>query len=311
MRADLAGEIVPVEQEVPKVGGLNIVTFALTGDFSELYTLFGDYAAYCTLAEKYRFDRNKLDHPGCKTLEEGDLVPVLSFVKEICMFLDESCFIQKSREKLLSEVTALQKRKIEIPIAIHNFADMPYGESRIVCREKEVEKLKQFIYGQPGDLRKKHSCCIFGYGGVGKTALALEVVKALVQDIQDGHTLNEYCPEYVLFFSAKKRKLDTVPTTGKIIEKSIKEHFEAAEELFGLIFAALNIESLQNYHKEGIIIIDNLEALPEEERNKIRYFVEAQTPPEMQFLITSHNSEAYEQSERLAGFERESGIEFV
>lgn len=311
MKADSATAIVPVEQEVPNVGGLNILTFALTGEFSGLYTLFGGYTSYCTLAEKYRFDRNKLEHPGCKTLEESDLVPVLSFVKDICLFLDEKYFIQKSRETLLSEVTALQKRKIEIPIAKHNFTDMPYGESRIVCREKEVEKLKRFIYGESGDLRKRHSCCIFGYGGVGKTALALEAVKSLVQDIQDERTVNEYLPEYVFFFSAKKRKLDTIPATGKIVEKPMKQHFETADELFGLIFSSLEIQSLHNYHKEGIIIIDNLETLPEEEREKIKHFVEAQTPPEMQFLITSRHSEAYEQNERLAGFEKESGIEFV
>lgn len=309
--AGSAAAIVPIEQEVPKVGGLNIVTFALTGEFSDLYALFGGYTSYCALAEKYRFDRNKLDHPGCKTLEESDLVPVLSFVKEICTFLDERCFIQKSRDELLSEVTALQKRKIEIPIAKHNFTDMPYGESRIVCREKEVEKLKRFIYGEPGDLRKRHSCCIFGYGGVGKTALALEAVKELVQDIQDGHTVNEYSPEYVFFFSAKKRRLDIFPATGKIIEKSMAQHFETAEELFGLIFESLGVQSLRNYHREGLILIDNLEALLEEERDKIKHFIEAQTPAEMQFLITSRNSEAYEQSERLAGFEKESGIEFV
>ena len=55
---------------------------------------------------------------------------------------------------------------------------MPYTESRIVCRENEIERLKKFICGNPGDLRKQHSCCVYGYGGVGKTALVLEVVKA-------------------------------------------------------------------------------------------------------------------------------------
>ena len=49
---------------------------------------------------------------------------------------------------------------------------MPYGESRIVCREHEIQKIKNFVYGNPDDLRKQHSFCIYGYGGVGKTARA-------------------------------------------------------------------------------------------------------------------------------------------
>ena len=55
-------------------GALNIVTFSFTNLFRDLYLLFGGYSSYCVLAEKYRYARNKLEHPGCKTLEDTDLI---------------------------------------------------------------------------------------------------------------------------------------------------------------------------------------------------------------------------------------------
>lgn len=304
-------EIIEIDQDIPMVGALNIVTFAFTTIFSDLYSVLGGYNIYCSLAEKYRYARNKLDHPGCKTLEETDLVPVLSFVKDICTILDDTYFSQKSKDNILSDITTLQKRKIDIPIPKNNFSSMPYTESKIVCREREVGLLKEFIYGSPEDLRKRHSCCIFGYGGVGKTALVLEVLKELVQDILDDHTANEYRPKYVFFFSAKKQRLEISSVTGKIFEKALHRQFETADELFNIISESLDKQTLRNFHDEGLIIIDNLEALSEDERKKVKSFIESKTPSEMQFLITSRNCEEYEQNIKLAGFEEESGINFV
>lgn len=80
-------EIVTTDIDLPMVGALNLVTFALTENFGDLHLLFGSYSSYCDLAEKYRYSRNKLDHPGCRTLEDIHLIPVLSFVKDICLFL--------------------------------------------------------------------------------------------------------------------------------------------------------------------------------------------------------------------------------
>lgn len=303
--------IIPTDKEVPVVGELNILTFTFKNIFTDLYILFGGYHDYCVLAEKYRYARNKLDHPGCKTLEDTDLVPIISFVKDIINFLDISYFPQKSKDALLVEVSALQNRKIEIPVHKHNIQDMPYTESRIVCRENEIELLKKFICGNPNDLRKQHSCCIYGYGGVGKTALVLEVVKRTIQDIREDNALNDYKPEYILFFSAKKRKLEIGAANGKIVEQTIHKFFKNSTELSQLIFDALELSTFKDYHKEGIIIVDNLESLESDERKKIKCFIESQTPSEMQFLITSRNSEEYEMNYKLSGFEHDAGINFV
>ena len=146
-------EIVTTDIDLPMVGALNLVTFALTEHFDA-------YSTYCDLAEKYRYSRNKLDHPGCRTLEDIHLIPVISFVKDICIFLDDKYFLQKNKEQILVEVVALQQRKITLPISKNNFSEMPYGEARIVCRDTELERVKTFVYGRPEDLRKQHSLCI-------------------------------------------------------------------------------------------------------------------------------------------------------
>lgn len=304
-------EIITTDIEIPMVGALNLVTFAFTESFNDLYALFGSYSAYCTIAELYRYCRNKLDHPGCRTLEDSHLVPVLSFVKDICLFLDDSCFLQKAKAQLIAEVNALQQRKSINPVQIHNFSDLPYDKTRIVCRDTEIEKIKEFIYGKPDDLRKQHSLCIYGYGGVGKTALVIETIKQIVRDLQDQTTLNEYVPQYILFFSAKKRKLSLASETGKIVEQGMHHHFETAEELVDLIHSSLGIETLRKYHEDGLIIVDNLETLSFEERQKVKTFIETKTPSEMQFILTSRNSEEYEANFKLAGFEAAEGKNFI
>ena len=304
-------EIVAVDQDMPMVGALNIITFSLTGIFNDLYNLFADYSTFCDLAEKYRYARNKLDHPGCRTLEDNHLVPVLSFVKDICSFLDEKYFIQKTKEQIFSEITILQNRSTVIPVSKHNLSETPYVDSQIVCRDNEIAELKSFIYGNPGDLRKQHSRCIFGYGGVGKTALVVETIKQVIQDIIDNKTVNDYSPQYIFFFSAKKRKLQISDVTGRIIEKETLSHFETADELIALIHEVLSLETFKGYHDEGLIVVDNLEAVSVDDRRRIKQFIEAQTPPEMQFLLTSRNSEEYESNTRLCGFESEDGKAFV
>lgn len=304
-------DVVEHETEVPVIGGLLLVTFALHSQFGGLYGLFGSYTDYCSLAERFRYARNKLDHPDCKTLEDSDMIPVLAFIKDMIAYLDERFFSRKTKEELQKEIQTLHSRRQIIPITIQNFAEMPYSESKIVCRDDEIEYLKSFICGKSDSLRKQHSCCVFGYGGVGKTALVIEAIKRIIQDICDQQSMNDYAPEYILFFSAKKQKLVFSSTTGRIAEKAIQWQFQTAEELDMLIRSAIGIESLRGYHKEGLVVVDNLESLTSAERVLIKEYIERKTPAEMQFIITSRNCEEYELNYKLNGFENASGKKFI
>ena len=239
------------------------------------------------------------------------MLPVLSFVKDICQYLDTHYFLQKTKELLIAEVVALQQRKLVIPVSKHNFGEMPFAESKLVCRDSEINRLKEFIYGKPDSLRKQHACCVYGFGGVGKTALVLETLKQVVGDVLDNTTINDYRPSYIFFFSAKRRKLGYTAETGRLIDQQIRYHFESAQELISLILNSLGIASLRGFRDEGLIVIDNLETLSIEERNIVKQFVDTQSPEEMQFILISRNSEEYEVPFKLSGFEGGSGKEFI
>lgn len=60
-----------------------------------------------------------------------------------------------------------------------------------------------------------------------------------------------------------------------------------------------------------MIVVDNLETLSMEERERLKVFIETQTPSEMQFILTSRNSEEYETNYKLGGFDAEKGAEFI
>lgn len=104
-------EIVTMDVELPMVGALNLVTFALTEAFGDLHMVFGSYSTYCNLAEQYRYARNKLDHPGCRTLEDAHLVPVLSFVKDICIYLDDKYFCKRAGSRYWQKLWRFSKKE--------------------------------------------------------------------------------------------------------------------------------------------------------------------------------------------------------
>ena len=306
--------VVVDEISVPNVA----TTVALTIIFKELFTSlllqYKDEVTYLDQAIKYKYVRNKLDHRGCKTLEDNDMIITLDFISNALLFLndDSSLFWEKSCEDIIRELRALQTSETKIPIDIHNIFDMPFPDMKIVCRDKEIDDVKEFIYGRPGALRKQASLVLYGYGGVGKTALALEVVKQVIKDLQDNTTINGYRPDFILFFTAKEEALGFSSTTGKIQNIATRYSFKTAEELINNIYDFLNINSFQNFNKTGIIIVDNLETLSAEERIKVSDFIRFASPQQIQYIITSRNEENYECRKKIAGFEdNSSGRDFV
>lgn len=301
------------EIKVPDVADIVVLTYILKDDFSEL-NVFENYNRYWELAEKYHFVRNKLDNPGSINLEERDMMASVGFVLDISIKLnaiDKKLFWNKPNKLIQKEALALQTGKTEIPINYCNISEMPFGEKSIVCRNSEIKILKEFVYGKVGAIRKKSSFCIFGYGGVGKTALALEVVKEVIADIESGTTINNYSPEFILFYSAKEQILGLSRTSGAIEEVGIKRNFSSCEELRKRIFEDLKIHDFDKFHKQGLIIIDNLESLIEIEKDKIKEFIQYMSPVEVQFIITSRNEEKYEERFLLEGFENEVGKKFI
>jgi len=291
------------EADVPMVGELNTLILIYQQYFSSMINLFPDFSSFFSLARKYSYVRNKLSHPFCKILEETDMFPALNFMEEITKWLNQRFFWDKTQIDICKRIVSLRTGNISIPIALHNINEMPFPDMRIVCRQKETSRLKEFVYGKPGAFRKQSSYCVFGYGGLGKTALVLECVKQIVQDVIDGTTVNGYKPEFLFFFSAKDRKLTFSQTSGILKTVTVKQTFHDFETLKGLIFEALKIESFANFYKEGIIIIDNLETLSTEDRKLLHDFIQSGSPACVQYILTSRKEEQYDINDEISGFE--------
>ena len=299
-------KIIAVEIKVPVVAQVNVIALAFKELYQPIFFRFKDETTFWKQAEKYRYVRNKLDHPGCKTLEKSDMDIALDFISNICTYLqsvDETYFWQKNSSQILKEIIALQTCQISIPLLNHNIDDMPFPDMKIVCRDAEILEIEEFVYGLPGALRKKGSLCLFGYGGVGKTVLVLEAIKCIIRDLQDKTTINGYSPEFILFLTAKEEYLDISMTTGKVQRLPTKQTFCSAEQLFKSIFNHLKIESFAGFTKPGLIIIDNFDTLSEGERAKVQEFVQYRTPQQIQYIITSRNEEGFEERKKIAGFE--------
>lgn len=306
--------IVKDDIDVPNITMLIALTIIFKELFSPYLINYKDEETYLIQALKYKYVRNKLDHRGCKTLELSDMTISLDFISNALLFFnnDESLFWEKNIDEFSKELKSLQTSTCEIPINIHNLYEMPFPDMKIVCRNKEIEEIKEFIYGRPGALRKQSSYVLFGYGGVGKTALILEVVKQVVQDLQDNTTINGYKPDFLLFFTAKEEALTFSRTTGEIQNVTNRFSFKTAQELIQNIFTSLGISSYSNYNKNGLIIIDNLETLSVEERKRVEEFIRFNSPQQIQYIITSRNEENYENRKKIAGFQKDdTGQEFI
>lgn len=299
------------ESDVPMLGELNVLIYVFQQDFSFLISVFPCFSDFFSLARKYSYVRNKLNHPLCKILEDTDMIPVLNFIEEICKWLDVKYFWDKSKPDIIKRVIALRTSQVIIPIPIQNINDMPFPEMRIVCRTKEIAAIKEFIYGKPGAFRKQSSYCIYGYGGLGKTALVLEGMKEVIQDVIDNTTINNYKPTFLLFFSAKERKLTYSQTSGVIESVIVRKTFSTFSELRSQIFSFLQVDNFEGFTRNGVIIVDNLETLSSPDRAELHDFIQAGSPPCIQYILTSRKEEQYDVNVELNGFENSGGLLFI
>lgn len=300
------------DNSVPNVSDINTSVIIFKELFTNFLIRFNNLETFWLQVEKYKYIRNKLDHPGCINFEKAEVDIVLDFIKNVCLYLDSfenMYFWQESSDNIIRKINVLQKSSYELPIETNNLDSIPSSDIHVVCRNKEISEIKEFVYGKRGALRKKSSYCIYGYGGVGKTALVIESIRQIIQDVLDGQTVNSYCPHFILFYTAKKEVLDISKTSGKIESHTSKTSFLSKDELEKKIYQDLNIENFFGFNKDGIIIIDNLESIEIEEKEKIQDFVQVNSPSNIQYIITSRNEENYEERKHLSGFEEKSKVD--
>ena len=202
-------------------------------------------------------------------------------------------YIRSSLEDI-SEVFNIDKDSLylkSIPVQIkvsknniyHNLPNTDYQE--FIGRKSEFEKLTKML------LHKRHFiCALDGIGGVGKSAIALELCNSIFNLPKD----HELYFEYIIWLSAKT----TVLRNGEIYY--IDQAFEHLEQLLDTILEVLGFSEykiLECNNKENVvfsllettkalIVLDNLETIKKGNLSSIWEFIN-ELPPPSKVLLTS------------------------
>ncbi|MDW8346413.1 MAG: NB-ARC domain-containing protein [Bacteroidia bacterium] len=140
-------------------------------------------------------------------------------------------------------------------------------------------KLKTFL------IKNNASVCatVWGHGGVGKTA----TIQSLCEDLANDQ---KKVFDYIIFLSAKDRRYDYY--TGNIEE--INDRIATFSDLIkGVNKILFNIESddpnpiIQIDGKKVLLVVDDLETFPKEEKDKIEEFISALNTNNHKVIITT------------------------
>jgi hypothetical protein len=261
-------------------------------------------------SEKYRKIRNDLSHPASSKISLSDTKEIFLFIKRLSLNLDDKYFWFVPKDIINRKIDALAQSISENPIKIHNLDEIAFAHQRkVICRENEINILKQYLFGST--YRNAGSIVIFGYGGLGKTALVLELIDEIIKDCIDKSNVNKL--EFILFFTSKEEVLDYSQTTGNLQIKQLRKQISSFEEFRSKFFSTLKINDISDLEKSrGIVVIDNIETLSESgEKDKIMNFI-SNSPPTVQYILTSREEEECDKRMSLKGFEQSNrGEEFL
>lgn len=296
------------KHDVPDVSEIVAITYLYTSIYRNLISCFKTSTEFIQLSDLFHDKRNKLSHPGSDFLDEDDALNVICYISTIVDFLDDSYFWYKPKNEILKDIDEYLNIE-EKNIIMANIRDMPFSNHKIICRDEQLKAIDEFIVGKPGYYKKSTTMCIYGYGGIGKTAIVLEYVRTLMKKVNDN---NFPAPvEFVLFFSAKDVTLETNDVTGRIEKSEIKQGFKTFLELRNSIFEYLNITSFENFDKQGLVVIDNFESIEKSEKVKIREFIRRKAPDTIRFIVTSRNPEKLEENISIQEFDNKEGVNFI
>ncbi|HBN7643440.1 TPA: ATP-binding protein [Pseudomonas aeruginosa] len=259
----------------------------------------------------YHQTRNYLSHPASKPVSIQDANKALYFIENIIAALDDKYFWYSSRESIRVGIKQYLSSEDVVKLKFQNLKFATSTHKSLLCRDAIVDRLYASLLGNDVRYRLAGSVVLYGYGGVGKTAITTEFLYRLVRDKKDGKypDLN-----YLLFFSSKDEYLRENKSTGELYIDMARPEFSNFEELKQLICSALKIDDVASISEDlgrGIIAIDNIENIEEGEKSKILEFIRF-LPRSVQFIVTSRNEEACEEKIHVEEFRNDdTGVQFV
>jgi tetratricopeptide (TPR) repeat protein len=214
--------------------------------------------------------RNESTHPTNKEISKGDATKAYSIILRFLEFIGCETSSIKKPESI--------KGKNNENKTLHNLPKRDYIE--FIGREDKLQDIKRKLLHP-----KVHVLSIDGIGGVGKTALALELSYGLA---------DENIFKAIIWVSAKKNKL----TRNGVVDIDVglinlEFIFDEILKIFGKYdfqkYASFDSKKMciSNILREYncLIVVDNLETI--EDKNLIDFIIDIDFPMESKVLITS------------------------
>lgn len=301
--------------EVPYVSQLVSLIILFFKEFTEFKDLTKNYS---TIEEfnyqifLYHRIRNDLSHPGSKKILKNDASSVIKLLIKFMEVIDDKFFWFVSKNKINSTISLYYKQEKSKILKYDNLKNMNVSHQKTICRETELNFLHKCILGETEYSRVAGSIVIYGYGGVGKTALVVDFIYEIIQKMQSEN--NDSLYDFIFFFSTKEEMLTTSNTTGEFYIDKINVDIHSYDDIENQILNLLSFKELAQLQRttlKGLIVIDNIENISEIEKEKI-FTLMQNIPRSIQFIMTSRSEEKSEQKLHLSEFrDFEQGKKFI
>ena len=299
------------QKEVPYVSEINDYVFLLFDDcFKTLGDNFDTLEEFKNFASKYHIIRNVLSHPASSKIEVQECKEIISFIKRLLLTIDDDKFWYVSKTDISLNCDDFISNIDKTPLKFHNLNEISFTYNKIVCRSSELETIKTFLFGKDEHYRKSGSLVVYGYGGVGKTAVVLEFLFQTVKDILDSSIDPQY--EFILFFTSKEEVLSFKETSGDIYINSIRQQISSFNDFKNKFTSILQQNGIKNLDStKGLVVVDNFENLVEKDKTAFFEYIK-KTPRSIQYILTSRNEELSEDKLNLKEFKESTlGVKFI
>ena len=247
------------DNSVPYVSDLiDYVNFFFNDCFSDLTNGFTTIEEFKDYSSKYQLIRNNLSHPASSKILIHQSKEVISFIRKQIINIDDNKFWFVEKRKIILLIEAFIKNIEDNPLSNHNLHDISFKHRKLLCRNNELKLLKELIIGKDTGYRKSGSVAIYGYGGVGKTALVLEFIYQLIKDLNDGNNKHQY--ESIFFYTAKEEVLDYSQASGALYINEIRKQISTFNGFKERLLSDLKLDNISKYRTK--VQFDNISLYP-------------------------------------------------
>ncbi len=284
--------------------------------FESLGTAFGRIEDYEEHLRNYLVLRNSASHPASSKISVVDAQEVIRFIIISMGLMEDKYFWYVTKNEITECCNSLLGSFDDKEPLTHNLTNITKKHKNLIERNKEIQRIKELLLGEGKIRRTTGSIVLHGSGGVGKTALALEVCYDIV--LRSLEKSNEFDYNFILWLSSKEEELVYDPIIGNLNINKLMPQFSTLNDLLNSLsgLLAISVSSAEKMISEldqysGIIVLDNYETISTDEKKKINEFINM-CPRNIQFIITSRIIEDIaENSIPLVGFGEEDGKIFI